>query len=260
MRNILILLFILLTICIQKAYSKNFQIGQIVENELEIKRSIKFKLPEGKWEVVRKSTDNQYGISQKIIGIARVENNEVMEVIEVYEGLLAGIYVGYIDQAINEIVFKNKYDGCYEKPEYYFVKFFWKGSSHNCLVVKPLDVFKALNNPDDPEKRGMGAAYNIWLKNNNYVIPSIFLESYHTYFTRLSKGNWYQLTYMANPKIFNSPESKFKTIETTEYNGANINNFPQHKKIMDIFLELSKKRHIEFENSLKAKRRHRLKF
>ena len=158
------------------------------------------------------------------------------------------------------MVFKNKYDGCYERPEYYKLGLFRKGSTHNCIFIEPWDLPKELTNPDDPETRGMAAAYNKWIKLNNYKVPDIVLTSNHSYFSRLVGGNWYRITYIANPRIFNAPETKFNTLESTEYHGRNIENFPEHKKIMDEFVKLSFQRHQEFENTLKARGYHRLKF
>ena len=244
----------------QKTFSKGFYIGQIISNEIEINKSFKIKLPKGEWEVVRKSTDGFHGIFQRIVGIVRVENNEVMEAIEIYEGLLGGLYQAAINEAITEMVFKNKYDGCYKRPEYYKLGLFRKGSTHNCIVIEPWDLPKELTNPDDPASRGMAAAYNKWIKQNNYIVPNIVLVSNHSYFSRLVGGNWYRLTYIADPRMFNAPKTKFKTLESTEYHGRNIENFPEHKKVMDEFVKISFQRHKEFEKIIKAKRFQKLKF
>ena len=110
----LIILSILFSLFVfEKTFAKAFFIGQIISKEIQINKSFKIKLPEGEWEVVRMSSDGSYGITQRIIGIIRVENNEVMELIEIYEGLLAGIYQSAVNEAIYEIVFKNKYDGAF---------------------------------------------------------------------------------------------------------------------------------------------------
>jgi len=244
----------------EKTFSKAFFIGQIVNDELKISSSFKLKLPKGNWEVVRKSADTSYGIKQRIVGIVRVENNEVVEAIEVYEGLLAGIYQSAVNQIIYEIIFKNKYDGCYERPEYYYLGLFKKGSTHNCMVIGHWDVEKELNNPDDPEKRGVGASYNKWMRINNYKFSPISLVSLHSYFSRTVKGNWYQIRYIVNPKMLNAPKNNFRTEESSEYHKYNIDNFPDHKKTMEEFIRLSFQRHKDFENIVKARGYHRLKF
>ena len=259
-KSILILSLFFSLFIFEKTFSKAFYIGQIISGEFEINKSFKIKLPEGDWEVIRKSADNSYGISQRIVGIVRVENNDYFEAIEIYEGLLGGLYQAAINEAITEMVFKNKYDGCYKRPEYYKLGLFRKGSTHNCIFIEPWDLPKELTNPDDPESRGMAAAYNKWIKQNNYIVPNIVLASNHSYFSRLVGGNWYRLTYIADPRMFNAPKTKFKTLESTEYHGRNIENFPEHKKVMDEFVKLSFQRHQEFEKIIKARGFQRLKF
>ena len=62
-----------------------------------------------------------------------------------------------------------------------------------------------------------------------------------------------------NPKLLNAPEAKHLTEETSEYHKYNIDRFPEHKKIMELWVSISAQRHIEFENMSKAKTRHKLK-
>ena len=118
-KSIIILSILFSLFIFQKTFSKAFFIGQIISGEIQINKSFKIKLPEGEWEVVRKSADVRYGLNQRIIGIVRVENNDYFEAIEIYEGLLGGLYQAAVNEAITEMVFKNKYDGCYKRPEYY---------------------------------------------------------------------------------------------------------------------------------------------
>ena len=51
------------------------------------------------------------------------------------ENVIPAKWIGYVDPWIVEIVFKDKYDGCYQRPEYYVFEFFAKGSSFNCFWV-----------------------------------------------------------------------------------------------------------------------------
>jgi len=244
----------------EKSFSQQLSVGEVISGEIKLNNSIRLELPKGDWEIVRKSSDFNYGIIQKIIGIVQIKNNEIFQAIEIYEGLLGGMYQSAIDTAINEIVFKNRYDGCYKRPEYNKLELYRKGSTHNCMYIEPWDLPKELNNPDDPELRGMGAAYNYWIKENNYKVPKIVLTSNHSYFSRLVGGNWYQLIYIFNPKIFDAPNSSFQTIETSEYHPGNIDNYLEHKQVMKNFLELSIERHKSFEKSVKSKKSHKLGF
>ena len=207
--------------------------------------------------MVRANTSN-WGVLQRVVGIARVENNEVMEMIEVYEGLLAGYYVGHVEPIITELVFHDKYDGCYERPEYFLLELYSKGSTFNCMIVRHTDMTKLLNYPDDPEDRGIASAYNFWIKSKNLTHPKIMLESYHTYFSRLAGGRWYQVVRFINPKIINAPKSNFFTEETSEYHKHNISQFPDHSETMNRWISNSSKFHKEFETMTSAKNRHKL--
>lgn len=260
-KNLIIYLsFLFLIIFFEKSFSQQLSVGEVVSGKIKLTNSIRFELPKGDWEIVRKSSDIDYGISQRIIGLVQIQNNEIFQAIEIYEGLLGGMYQSAIDTAINEIVFKNRYDGCYERPEYNKLELYRKGSTHNCMYIEPWDLPKELNNPDDPELRGMGAAYNYWIKEYNYKVPKIVLTSNHSYFSRLVGGNWYRVTYIFNPKIFDAPNSSFQTVETSEFHPGNIDNFVEYKKVMEKFLDLSVERHKSFEKLFKTKKNHKLRF
>ena len=238
------------------SYAKSFTIGEKLSGYFDYNKHLKIKLSPGDWHVIRKTTE---GVPrQKIVGIGKVENNEIQEVIEVYEGKLAGYYVKYVDPIIIEMVFKNKYDGCYERAEYYLLKLYRKGSTFNCMVVRHTDMTKLLNYPDDPEDRGLASAYNFWIKSKNLTYPKIMLETYHTYFSRMVGGRWYQVSRLINPEIINAPKSNFFTEETSEYHKHNISQFPDHSETMNRWISNSSKFHKEFEIMTKAKNRHKL--
>jgi hypothetical protein len=240
------------------AFSEYYKTGQKISKILEVNKDFKVKLSNSEWIVVRNNKDIWGGIMQRIIGIVRVENNEIMEVVEIYEGLLGSRVMGEIDPIIYEMVFKNNYDGCYEKPEYFLLKFYARGKVHNCMIVRHWDVSKELTNPDDPATRANGALYSRWIKENSIKPPEIMLASEHSYFSRHARGNWFRILYLANPKILNAPITSFKSEETSEYHKFNIEKFPEHKKIMYKWLSISSERHKEFEKYNKAKDSHKL--
>ena len=68
-------------------------------------KKFKVKLPKGNWEVVEKHTEAAYGLGLKVITLARVENNRVVEGFSIFEGLLGGIYQAVINEAIYESIF-----------------------------------------------------------------------------------------------------------------------------------------------------------
>lgn len=238
--------------------AENFSIGKNIGNTFIFNNKIQIDLDGDNWVVVRKSHEGSYGIQQNIIGIGRVENNEVMEMIEVYKGDLSGLYIDIINQAIIEILFKDKNDGCYERPEYYLLELYRKGSSHNCMIVRHMDVTKELNYPDSSDAKGAAAAYNQWIKEKSLTFPKIMLESQHSYFSRLAGGNWIQLRHFINPKLINAPKSKFFSEETSEYHKINISQYPEHQKAMNKWIAISSEFHKNFEDMVNAKNNHKL--
>ena len=197
-----IILFYIILNFANNLLAKQFNIGDQINNYFNFNKDISIELTSGNWTVVR-SEDYIDEIKQRIVGIARVENNEVMEIIEVYEGLLAGYFIGYVDPILIELVFKGEHDGCYERPEYFLVEFYRKGSTFNCMVIRHMDVRKELKYPDHPEDQLSAASYNNWIKQTSVKYPKIMFESNHTYFSRLVGGNWYSVIRLANPKLLN---------------------------------------------------------
>ena len=137
--------------------------------------------------------------------IARVENNEIMEMIFIEKANLSGTNMGEIDSVVNEIIFKDKYDGCYQRPEYLIVEFYKRGGTHNCLVVRHWDANKEIYTPDDPS--GQRAKFKKWVKDNSIKLPPIAFHSFHSYFSRMTGGNLYTLGYLIDPLLLGAPES-----------------------------------------------------
>ena len=257
MKKIILILLICLTSLnfFNITNAKMYRIGTTFEKEIKFTNKFVLPLSDGKWVAVDKYSFFYY-FPFKGNAIARLENNEVMELIWVEKANLSGESMGLIDQAVNEIVFKDKYDGCYERPEYYLVEVFSKGSTHNCMVIKHLDTKKELFAPDDPETTY--GQLKKWLIENSIIIPPISFHSFHSYFSRLNRGDWYVVQYMANPKIFNSPKINYISEEGSEFNKANIDRFPEHKVTMKKWISISAKRHEYLEKLFNAKENHLL--
>ena len=238
--------------------AKNYKVDDIVENQFYINKKFVVDLPEGKWSLAEKSSWFYYGLSSKTFTLVRVKNDVVIEGISINEFKTAGVYEDQVNQALYEILFKNKYNGCYDRPKYTVIKFYTKGSTHNCFWVGHHDLIKHIYNPDDPELKTANTQLKIWLKNKQISLPKVALYSEHSYFSRLAKGKWYAVTYLIDPKILNAPNNNFITEESSEYHKYNIDSYPEHKKIMQKWISTSARRHIDFENSIKALKRHRL--
>ena len=257
MKCLVLYLFLNLLLC-GNIYAKTYQVDDVVEAEFIINKSFQIKLPSGKWIVAERSTEYYYGLTSKVYSLIRLENNKAIEAIEIAEIKTAGVYENAVNQAIYMALFKNKYDGCYARPEYTAVKFYVKGSTHNCFWVGHHDLIKHIYNPDDPELKTANTQLKKWLKDKQISLPKVALYSEHSYFSRLAMGKWYAVTYLVDPKILNAPDNNFITEESSEYHKYNIDNYPEHKKIMQKWISTSARRHIEFENSIKALKRHRL--
>jgi hypothetical protein len=236
--------------------AKRYKVNDVIENQFVMNKKFKLNLPEGKWTVVQSHGDNYYGLVSKIYSLVRLESNLAVEYIEIAELKTAGVFESLVNQAIYEALFKNKYDGCYERPEYFVVKVYKKGSTHNCLVIDHSDVHKDFFTPDDREVSN--AAVKKWIRDNNIQLPRVGLSSFHAYFSRLAAGKWYLLSYVIDPKILNGPKNNFISEETSEYHKNNISNYPDHQKTMQKWVSISAQRHIEFENLIKVIERHKL--
>jgi hypothetical protein len=151
MRKIILILLICIT-CLNyfsNVSAKIYKSGRIFEKEIKFTKKFALPLSDGKWEVINSYNFFNY-FPFKGNSIIRLENNEALEFVWVERANLSGESMGFIDSAVNEITFKDKYDGCYQRPEYYLVKVYKKGGTHNCLVIAHIETNKELFTPDDP--------------------------------------------------------------------------------------------------------------
>lgn len=257
MKKILTFLIINLFFCIN-AFAKKYSINDIIENQFYVNKNFVLNLPKGKWILAENSSSVYYGLYNRLFTIVRVENKKVVEAISISEWITAGVYENLVNEALYEILFKNKYDGCYEKPKYMVLKYYAKGNTHNCFWVGHRDLIKHIYNPDDPELKTANIQLRKWLEEKQILLPKVALYSEHSYFSRLAGGKWFFLNYSVDPKIFNAPDNKFVSQETSEYHKYNIDNFPEHKKIMKKWISISSQRHLDFEDTIKVVKKHKL--
>ena len=241
-------------------YADNFKTGQIIENELRFSKKVSFLLEPGKWEIIDRDVWFFGGIKIRNITLAQIENNELVALREFQEGNLSGGYQSDLNMAIVEYLYKSKYDGCYERPEYTLSKKYTKGNSHNCLIVNHIDPSKELYTPDDPNSYVDRLNVRRYVEGNNIKLPNNMLQSTHAYFSRLVSNYLYTAVYIDGPQRLGVPENNFKSEEASEYHPSNINKYPEYKKYMDKFIEISSLRHMEFEKIVNAKKRHKLNF
>ena len=252
----LIVIVVMSLLFFDVSYAKKYKLNDVVQNEFYLNKNFIIDLPEGKWVVAEKSRGNYYQLVSKIYTLVRLLDNRAVEAIEIGELKTAGVYQYIIDQAIYESLFKNKYDGCYERPEYSLLEFYKKGSTHNCFWLGHTDLYKDLFAPEDPNTKN--AKLKKWITQNNIELPKVTLFSNHAYFSRLKAGNWYLISYHIDPNELGAPKNKYIAEETSEYHKNNIDNHPEHKKVMKKWISISAQRHIDFENSIKVIERHKL--
>ncbi len=89
--------------------------GEIITDYIQISNNKKLKLPEGKWEVMERWQWSGYGMKFSCLGLVQAENNELMGGVDICYTMMGGAYVKYMDQALIEAMFKDEYDGCYER-------------------------------------------------------------------------------------------------------------------------------------------------
>ena len=240
------------------AFAKEYKVNDVVENQFYVNKKFVIDLPKGKWTLAEKSPLFYHGLRTTIYVLLKLENKKVIEMIEVAEMHTAGIYEYAVNQAIFEALFKNKYDGCYERPEYYVLKFYARGSTHNCFWLGHSDIYKELFSPEDPQQKTANAQLKNYIKRNKLQLPEVALFSNHLYFSRLKAGVWFALSYAIDPVILGAPKNKYISEESSEYHRNNIENYPEYKKIMEKWISISAQRHIDFENVVKALKRHKL--
>ena len=259
MKKLLIVIFFFIILG-NNSYADSFKMGQKIENEFRFSKKVSFPLEPGVWEVINREIWFFGAVKVRLIGLVLIENNEVVAFREFQEGKLSGGYQADLNIAVHEYLHKDKYDGCYNRPEYTLLKNVSIGSSHNCLIVRHYDLSKELYSPDDPDAYTYRKNYRFYLENNNLKIPNNLFYSYHAYFSRLVNNNLYTVVYLDIPERLGAPENKFESEDSSEYHPSNINKYPEFKKFMDKFVEISSQRHIDFENTINAKNKHKLKF
>ena len=256
----LLITFIFIVSLINNGFADNFMIGQKIENELRFSKKVSFPLEAGEWEIIDRDVWFFGGIKIRLITLVQTENNKIVAFREFQEGNLSGGYQSDLNMAIVEYLYKNKYDGCYTRPEYTLLKKYRKGNSHNCLTINHIDPSKEIYTPDDPDSYIDRMRIRSYIEDNNLELPNNMLSSTHAYFSRIVSNYLYTAVYIDSPQRLGAPENNFKSEETSEYHPSNINKYPEYKKYMDRFIEISSLRHMEFEKIVNAKKRHKLEF
>ncbi len=238
--------------------SKDYRSGEEVENQVELDKVLKMNLSPGTWTVIEKDFWDMGAFSGNYIFLIKFNGNELSEYYRLSYLNTGGKYISDVNAWLYEVIYKDKYDGCYQRPEYYLLELFNKGSTTNCLIVRHIDVKKELYNPDDKAYAWVDAPLIRWIDDNSIQIPNIMLRSEHVIFARTSSSKFYVVVHGINPKFFNGPKNKFLTEDTSEYHPFNIEKFKKHKKFMNDFIKSASLKHMELENRIKIKKYQKL--
>ena len=246
---------------ISSAYTKNYNLNDTIENKIQLTNKIYLDVSPGKWKVIEKYIWFWGAINITNYSFAKINQNKISRVIEVQIAKMSGGYQADVDFFIHEYFFKNKHDGCYQRPEYTLVQRYKLGNTTNCLIVRHIDTNKELYSPDDPETYVERANYRNYVEQNNLKFPKIMLSSQHAYFSRLVSNNMITVAYFDEPDLdANSTVLEFFSEDSSEFHPLKIDRFPKHKELMQKYLNKSFIRHKEFEKSVKVKKKHQLNF
>ena len=105
MKTIFLILLLLFSVNFSEA--KNYySTGEIIKNNLNLNKKIKFELSKGDWTIISQKKWNYHGLNLKGFSLIKTEKEELKEYFEVLEFDLGGIVIGQIDPILYEIVFK----------------------------------------------------------------------------------------------------------------------------------------------------------
>jgi|TARA_B110000438_G_scaffold267610_1_gene282567 hypothetical protein len=237
-----------------------FKKGQIYKGEIFWTSKKKLNLPPGKWEVVERDTWGLNAFSARGISFVQIDGQRVIATFTISEFIGNGKMIADVAQFVYGILFKDDFDGCYERSEYTLVKVYHKGMTVNCFIVQHSDVNKELYQPDDLRTKVFNTAFRKWIRDNNMEIPKIEICADGSYFAPVVRDTLFTWNYCIDPEVFGASKNKFTKENSSEYHPANINQYPDKKKFMDDWIKLSAQRHKAFELMVGAKERHKLDF
>ena len=266
MKKFLSFIFLLSFLIFNTLQAKNtwFRYGGVYSGEVKY-YGIKSQLPEGDWELALKWEWSILGIDGRGITLAQLDGTNLVGLYDIAELNGGGKFTGLISNWVYQQVFKNPYDGCYERSEYYYLDFFTKGASFNCLKVRHFDVRKEMFNPDSTTSQEYAwesyqdSTFKHFMRKRNITTPKILIARQHFYFSPLVRDRLILVAHHVNPEYFGQKKTINGNEELTEYHKDNIHKHPAKKKFMDEFVEKAHIKHAEFEKIVKARPHHILR-
>ena len=256
---LLILIFSFLIVSNSLAKNTFLKNGSIYNGEIVFKFN-KYLLPDGDWTYFYKLGESVPGTNLQIscIHFLNEKNASVEGYFEICDLTTGGKWTPQIAFIISNLVKNDRYDNCNLKPEYYYAKYISIGNTSNCFVFRHIDVTKEINYPDDPNTSF--DFFREYLENKNLTLPKIMIGSRHLFFAPSIKDKAVEIIHYINPELIGAPATIESNENLTEYHRGNIKNYPEKKKIVDIFLQDRIKFHKNFEILMKAKKHHKIDF
>ena len=228
--------------------------GDFYQGEVTWGKNLKIQLPD-KYQLAYDSWNEFHGIEIKGITLINEDKKVIKEIITIEE-VGSWTYQSQVYSILNEIIYKNRYDGCYERSEYTIVKNKRKGNFTNCFIVRHYDTKKEVYHPDDPETSTIH--FKHYVKKNKIILPTVIICSEHWFMAPTVRQNLIIVEYCVNPELNGMLKTLFSSEDRSEYHPDNINNYPIKKKYMEEWIKLAAQRHRMFEEGIGAKDHHLL--
>ncbi|MDC3157033.1 SHOCT domain-containing protein [Candidatus Pelagibacter bacterium] len=259
----LLVFFIFLNFQNLSATNTWFSKNKTYSGEIKFK-GLTFQLLDGDWQVANKYDWHIMGIQSDGVTLVQVENNTIKALFEISQLTTSGKRQALVSEWLNTAYFNGVTDGCYEKSEYYLVKFWQKGMSANCLRVRHIDVKKEMYNPDYKQDADgysepyVFAQFKHFIKKNNLEIPKILISHQHIYNSPFHGGRAFLVYVDRNPEFYDVGETLIGDENNSEYHKANLNKHLKKKKFVNDIIQKSFVYHKNFEKKLKVKEYQRL--
>jgi hypothetical protein len=143
------ILSFLITISAHSNIKQKYSIGEKINNKVTLDNKISVKLSDGEWVIVERTGWRWGNYTGQYIFLVKNIKKEIAETISLGFLNTGGKRMADINSYLYEVVFLNKHDGCYGRPEYYKLELFHKGAAINCMIISHIDVNKEIYNPDD---------------------------------------------------------------------------------------------------------------
>jgi len=217
-----------------------------------------YDLPEGEWKLFHKSHWGVSNVQINCIEFIQTEKGIWKAFYDICEIKNGGKLIHHLGLWLVSTLKSNKHDNCTLRPEYYYAQLWTKGISMNCFKTRHLDIYKELNNPDDPEGRGYLAYLKRYIEDNNIAIPKAAISSQHLFFSPNIRDKGIEIIHQINPEFFGAPKIIHRSEIKSEYHRDNIDNYPKNKKFMIDWTNKKAEFHKKFEIQMKAKKHQRL--